>query len=169
MMWNDRRKHGVWPLLAVLLAAGCGGRPPVPEREEEPASTVTQSVEVGGSVIQMASPKGAWEFEARSEHAEAASMEGPYLLTPMEGWYKKKDGSVVVMGADRAEVDKGAEKVTLEGSVWVDFGGARLEAERVEYDLRTGKVVAEGQTKWTLTEERRKPGTGEPVRKEGES
>lgn len=168
MMWNDRRKHGVWPLLAVLLAAGCGGRPPVPEREEEPASTVTQSVEVGGSVIQMASPKGTWEFEARSEHAEAASMQGPYVLTPMEGWYKKRGGSPVVMGADRAEVDKGTEKVTLEGSVWVDFGGARLEAERLEYDLTTGEVVAEGQTKWTFIRDRPDDGVSRPAEEDND-
>ena len=144
-------KHGLWLLIALLLAAGCGARRPAVERpKEEPVAARPQSLEMEGSVIQVAAPEGDWRFEARSERAEAAGAEGPYALERMEGRYEQKDKAPVLMRAQRAQVDRRAERVTLEGSVWVGFGSWQLEADRVEYDLKTGKVVAEGRTKWTF-------------------
>jgi len=47
-------------------------------------------------------------------------------------------------------VNKQTQRVHLEGSVQISSGGWLLEAERVDYDLNTGKVVAPGRTKLTL-------------------
>ncbi|UCC67904.1 MAG: hypothetical protein JSV79_12435, partial [Armatimonadota bacterium] len=69
---------------------------------------VPQSLEMGGSVIRVADPAGGWKFEARSKRATAAGMDGPYVLTTMEGQYEEKDKPPVLMRADRAEVDKAA-------------------------------------------------------------
>lgn len=142
-----------WLIAGLILAAGCGGRPPTlaaPEEETEPR--VPESVTMGGSVIRVADPGGEWKFEARCDRASAAGMDGPYVLAPMEGRYEEEGKPPVLMRADRAEVDKGANRVSLSGSVWMRYGGSQLEADRVEYDLETGEVVAEGRTKWTLTE-----------------
>ena len=157
-MGNREARTRAWllaglPLAGLVLAAGCGGRPSIPEppREEETAKTA-QSLEVSGSVIRMAAPEGDWKFEARAELATAPTVNGPYVLTPMEGRYEAKNQSPVLMRADRAEVDTAAERVRLLGSVWISFRGSQLEADCVEYDLGTGKVVAQGRTKWTFTE-----------------
>lgn len=167
-MGNGEKRSRAWlhatvPLLGLLLAGGCGRRPSIPEQPlPQEAAKAAQSLEVGGSVIRMAAPEGDWRFEARSERAAAPTVHGPYVLTPMEGSYEAKGQPPVLMGADRAEVDTAAERVRLVGSVWVYFRGAQLEADRVEYDLGTGKVVAEGRTKWTFTDERLAPGEGKP-------
>ena len=138
-------------LAAVIVVGGCGGGPSAtgPPNEEPPPHR-PDSVTLGESVIRVASPSGDWKFEAWSDRAEATTMEGPYVLSPMEGRYEHKDRPPVLMRADRAEVDKAEGRVKLDGSVWVASGAAQLEADRVEYDLRTGKVVAEGRQKWTL-------------------
>lgn len=157
-------------LLGLLAVWGCGGRPSTSEPpREEKGVKAPQSLEIGGAVIRMGDPEGDWKFEARSEQGTAAGMDGPYVLTPMEGRYEERGEPPVLMRANRAEVDKGAKRVSLTGSVWVSRGASQLEADRVEYDLRTGKVVAQGRTKWTRIEERRETGANGPVGKEGTS
>lgn len=170
MMQGKRAGYRVWLVMCLLLAGGCGGRPPTPAppKEETPAKG-PESVAMTGSVIRVAAPDGEWTFEARSERGTAAGMEGPYVLAPMEGRYEREGRPPVLMRADRAEVDKGANRVNLTGSVWVRYSGSQLEADRVEYDLGTGKVVAEGRTKRTATEERRETGGSGPAGKEGTS
>jgi hypothetical protein len=170
MMEGRRAGHRVWPVICLLLAGGCGGRPPTPAPlEDKTPAKGPESVAVTGSVIRMAAPDGEWTFEARSERGTAAGMDGPYVLTPMEGRYEREGRPPVLMRADRAEVDRGANRVNLTGSVWVGYGGAQLEADRVEYDLGTGKVAAEGGTKWTFADEGRGSGGSAPVGKEGTS
>ncbi len=157
-MCNHSAKKGPWLLVGLLLTGGCGGRPSIqkPRQAEETAKSA-RSLEVGGSVIRMAAPEGDWKFEARSARATAPTIHGPYVLTPMEGRYEVKNQPPVLMGADRAEVDEAAKRVRLLGSVWVSFQGSQLEADRVEYDLETGEVVAEGRTKWILSEGKERP------------
>ena len=169
MMQGRRAGHRVWLVVCLLLAGGCGGRPPTPAPpEEETPAKGPESVAITGSVVRMAAPDGEWTFEAKSDRA-TAGMDGPYVLTPMEGRYEREGRPPVLMRADRAEVGRGANRVNLEGSVWVRYSGSQLEADRVEYDLRTGKVVAEGRTKWTFADERRGTGASAPVGKEGTS
>ena len=151
MMRNRRAKGWIWLLMCLLLTGGCGGPPSIPEPpREEKRVKVPQSLEMGGSVMRMAAPEGGWKFEARSKRAMAPTIDGPYVLMPMEGRYEAKNKPPVLMRADRAEVDEAEKRVTLLGSVWVSFGRLQLEADRVEYDLATGKVVAEGRTKWAI-------------------
>jgi hypothetical protein len=175
MMQGKRARYGVWLVICLLVAGGClgcRGRPTEPEPAPPEGETPTrgpESVAITGSVIRMAGPEGEWTFEARSERGTAEGMDGPYVLAPMEGRYEREGRPPVLMGADRAEVDKAANRVTLEGSVWVQYAGSQLEADRVEYDLGTGKVVAEGRTKWTFADERRGAGASAPVGKEGTS
>jgi hypothetical protein len=170
MMQGKRARYRVWLVICLLFAGGCGGRPPTPAPpEDETPAKGPESVAMTGSVIRMADPEGEWTFEARTDRASGASMEGPYVLAPMEGRYEREGRPPVLMRADRAEVDKGANRVSLAGSVWVRYAGSQLEADRVEYDLRTGKVVAEGRTKRTATEERRETGGSGPAGKEGTS
>jgi hypothetical protein len=153
MMRNRRAKGWIWLLMCLLLTGGCGGRPSIPEPpREEKRVKVPESLEMGGSVIRVADSAGGWKFEAKSKRATAAGMDGPYVLMPMEGRYEARNKPPVLMRADRAEVDEAGKRVTLLGSVWVSFGRSQLEADRVEYDLATGKVVAEGRTKWTFAE-----------------
>jgi len=102
---------------------------------------------MGGSVIRVADPEGKWRFEARSEHIEADGIDGPYRLRPAVCRYEEPGKPPVRMRAESARVDKAAEQVLLEGKVRVSYEAWSLDAERVEYDLKQGKVAAAGQTK----------------------
>jgi hypothetical protein len=139
---------------------GCGRRPsstaaaPAAEPQAEPpvVQGSEPAHEIEKSTIRLADPQGRWTFEVESERAEAAGIHGPYVLTPAKGRYDEKGREPVLMSADRARVDEGARRVLLEGRVRVVSGGWGMETDRLDYDLGTGKVVASGRTKWTLTE-----------------
>jgi len=134
--------------LALLAAWGCGRRGVETQRREEPPSASSVGgMEMGGSVIRVADPAGQWRFEARSEQVEAEDLGGPYRLQPADCRYQEKDRPPVLMQAATAKVDRVVQRVVLEGTVRISYGGWMLEAERAEYDLKQGKVVATGQAK----------------------
>jgi hypothetical protein len=154
-----------WPALIVLLAVcGCG-RGRGPDTEEKPAvAPRTPSVRFGGSVIRIEDPKGRWTFEARSASVIAQSSEGPFSLSPADAIYQEKGQQPVHMSAKSADVQKQAGRVILQGSVVITFDNWRLDADRVSYDLNTGKVVSPGHTKVTYlpegAQQSRPPGGG---------
>jgi lipopolysaccharide assembly outer membrane protein LptD (OstA) len=110
-------------------------------------------LELGGSVIRIADPEGRWKFEARSAQVKAATLDGPYLLTPADGRYQETGKEPVLMRAARADVDRQGQRVSLRGSVRIASDAWLLEAERVDYDLKNGKVVSPGLTKLTFGQE----------------
>lgn len=137
-------------LLCALVGTGCGPAPPPqvaepePPREEAPAEPPgVRDLVMGGTVIRVADPEGRWRFAAEAQRAEASSEEGPFVLMTMQGRYESEGRPPVVMEAERATVDGAGERVVLEGRVRVRSQQWELEAARVEYDLRTGKVAAE--------------------------
>ena len=135
-------------LPALLLAAGCGRKPaPRPAAKEKPPSLSEVTLDLGGSVIRLADPGGRWKFEARSQQVQASGVEGPYALAPAECRYQEVGKEPVLIRAARADIEKEAQRVRLQGAVQISSDGWTLEAERVEYDLKTGKVVAPGPTK----------------------
>lgn len=134
-------------LLALLTGlAGCGRRPAAPKEEAPPSSAVGE-MKMGGSVIRVADPEGRWRFEARSNHIQAEGVSGPYLLRPANCWYQEAGKPRVLIRADSARVDRQAQRVLLLGRVRISYGGWLLEAERVEYNLKQGKVTGSGRTK----------------------
>lgn len=144
-------------VLIAFAAVGCARRPPPAPPPPTPAAPAAPSLELGGSVIRIADPKGRWRFVARSAKVKATGVDGPYDLTPADARYEEPGKEPVLMRAARADVNKQTQRVHLEGSVQISSGGWLLEAERVDYDLNTGKVVAPGRTKLTLGgEDRRK-------------
>lgn len=104
-------------------------------------------MELGGSVIRIADPGGRWKFEAHSAQVNAKTVDGPFVLSPAEGRYQERGKEPVLMRAARADIDKQAQQVVLQGQVRIASDSWLLEADRVDYDLNTGKVVSPGRTK----------------------
>jgi len=138
--------------MAFFALAGCGhSRPPVrPAAPPEPKPAVAH--EIKETTVRFADPKGRWRFEVKAERVEAATVHGPYDMTPAAARYDEPGKPSVTMTAKRARVDEAARRVVLEGDVSVASPTWRLDADRVEYDLKTGKVAASGHTKWVLAE-----------------
>jgi lipopolysaccharide assembly outer membrane protein LptD (OstA) len=139
-------------VLALLALPGCG-RPnlPKPEPEENETTAAPLSTRLENPTIKVSDPEGRWTFEARAEMGEAAGQEGPFRLSQATGEYRQRGQPPVFMAADRAVVDKQAERVELQGSVRIKGGGVLVEGERVVYDLKAAKVIASAGTKCTLT------------------
>ena len=137
--------------LGLLALSGCSPPAPVSGGKAEEAGSASSSAhEMRGSTITVVDPEGRWRFEAKAETVEAAGVEGPYTLRPAKCRYEAAGAPPVLMTAARAEVDKQARRLVLEGEVRISAGAWSLEAERVEYDLQAGEVVAPGRTKWTF-------------------
>ncbi len=152
-------------LLSAPFISGCGHKPaPTPPKPEPQPPVVQQGEpahEIEQSTIRIADPQGRWTFEVQSERAEAAGLHGPYTLSPAKGRYEEKNREPVTMSADRATVSEGSRRALFEGNVRIASAGWALEADRVDYDLNTGKVVATGHTNWTFTESPFQPQTSE--------
>jgi LPS export ABC transporter protein LptC len=137
--------------LGLLALSGCARPTPTPEAKGEDAGSARATAhQMKGSTITVVDPEGRWRFEAKAETVQAAGVEGPYTLRPAECRYQAAGTPPVLITAARAEVDKQARRVVLEGEVRIRADAWRLEAERVEYDLEAGEVVAPGRTKWTF-------------------
>jgi len=115
---------------------------------EEPAA----SQEIEKSKVKVVDPGGRWTFQAESERVEARSVHGPYTLTPARARYEEVGRPPALMSAERARIDQESRRVVFEGEVRISSGGWTLEADRAEYDLDSGEVVATGRTKWTFAE-----------------
>ena len=74
-------------------------------------------------------------------------MHGPYTLAPARARYEEVGRRPALMSAERALIDQESRRVVFEGEVRISSGGWTLEADRVEYDLDSGEVVATGRTK----------------------
>ncbi len=136
--------------VALLALVGCG-RPPTPP-PARPPSKPAFTHEIAETTFRFADPKGRWTFSLQADRVEAATVHGPYDMTPAKGRYEEVGQPAVTMSAQRAHVDETARHVVLEGDVRVASPTWGLQADRVDYDLNTGKVVATGRTKWVFTE-----------------
>ena len=134
--------------LLPLLAGGCARRPaPEPQPPSESAPAPFTSADMERPVIRLSDPDGEWEFEARSDRGEISEAGGSFLLRPAECRYQRAGEAPVLMTADQARIDNAAQRLELEGSVTISYADWLLETERVEYDLKTGEVVAGVRTK----------------------
>ena len=151
-------------LAALVVCAGCGSpSPPVAERASAPAAGEASappaesapvpeekpptSLEIEESKVTVVDPGGRWTFQAESERIEARSMHGPYTLTPARARYEEVGRPPALMTADKAQIDQESRRVVFEGDVRISSGAWTLEADRVEYDLDSGEVVAPGRPK----------------------
>jgi LPS export ABC transporter protein LptC len=139
-------------VIALLAAAGCGRQPAAVQPEEEQVPAAPTSLLVSRSTIRVAAPDGRWRLEARSQHIEAASINGPYTLTPADCRYEQQGKPPVLIRAERASVDTAANHLQVEGSVRLVYGAWSMETDHLDYDLDDGKVVASGPTKLTVGE-----------------
>ncbi len=138
---------------ALVVCAGCGGPPPAPVAEKAPApEEPAASLEIEEPKVRVVDPGGRWTFQAEGERMEAESVHGPYVLTPARARYEEVGRRPALMSAERALIDQESRRVVFEGDVRISSGGWTLEADRVEYDLDSGEVVATGRTKWTFSE-----------------
>jgi|WetSurMetagenome_2_1015567.scaffolds.fasta_scaffold361829_2 lipopolysaccharide assembly outer membrane protein LptD (OstA) len=137
--------------LALPVLTGCGGGGKATEAEKEPGQTAPTAMKMETATVKLADPKGRWTFTAKAKETELAAQDGPYHLKGATGRYEQTGKEPVLMSADRVDVDKKAEQVHLAGSVRVTMGAMMMESDEFDYNLRTGKVVARGQPKLTLT------------------
>jgi len=164
-----------WHTISIVLPLGflalCGcsrgpsdGGPPA----QVPPAPAPTSHEISGWRITVADPDGRWTFGATAEHARAADVEGPYELAQADCRYQQAGRAPVIMRAARAHLDKQAGKLVLEGAVRITSGAWQLEeADRVEYDLNAGEVVAPGRTKWTFDANHIPGAESRPAEEEG--
>ena len=145
--------------LALLALAGCGrpGTPRPRAPKEDPPETPV-ATKMTNSTVRIADPKGKWTLEVRSKTMDAPREEGPYHLTEVEGQLQQPGQPSVKLKADRAVVDKQAERMAMQGAVRITRPGIVLEGERITYDLKTGKVLADAPTKTTIDRTFRKAG-----------
>ncbi|HUU54254.1 MAG TPA: LPS export ABC transporter periplasmic protein LptC [Armatimonadota bacterium] len=145
---------------ALVVSAGCGSPPP-PAAEKASAPSAASapapeepapSLEIEESKVTVVDPGGRWTFQAEAERMEAGSVHGPYTLTPARARYEEVGRPPALMTADKAQIDQESRRVVFEGDVRISSGGWTLEADRAEYDLDSGEVVATGRTKWTFSE-----------------
>ena len=145
---------------ALVVSAGCGSPPP-PAAEKASAPSAASapapeepapSLEIEESKVKVVDPGGRWTFEAEAERMEAGSVHGPYTLTPARARYEEVGRPPALMSAERAQIDQESRRVVFEGEVRISSGGWTLEADRAEYDLDSGEVVATGRTKWTFSD-----------------
>jgi len=145
---------------ALVVSAGCGSPPP-PAAEKASAPSAASapapeepapSLEIEESKVTVVDPGGRWTFQAEAERMEAGSVHGPYTLTPARARYEEVGRPPALMSAERAQIDQESRRVVFEGEVRINSGGWTLEADRAEYDLDSGEVVATGRTKWTFSE-----------------
>ena len=142
-------------LIAALVAcAGCASpsRPAPPVERKPPPQAPAPSHEIEQSKVKVVDPGGRWTFQAEAERVEAASVHGPYTLAPARARYEEVGRPPAFMSADRAQIDQESRRVVFEGDVRINSGAWTLEADRAEYELDSGEVVAPGRTKWTFTE-----------------
>jgi LPS export ABC transporter protein LptC len=144
------RRARLAAVVVLLTLAGCG-RPRTPPREQPPPKPAVTH-EIAETTIRFADPKGRWTFSLEADRVEAVTVHGPYDMTPAKGRYEEVGQPLVTMSAQRAHVDEAARRVVLEGNVRIASPTRGMQADRVDYDLNTGKVVATGRTKWTLNE-----------------
>jgi len=139
---------------ALVVCAGCGSPATAPPVEKAPAAEEkpVPSLEIEESKVKVVDPGGRWTFQAEAERMEAGSVHGPYTLTPARARYEEVGRPPALMSAERAQIDQESRRVVFEGDVRISSGAWTLEADRAEYDLDSGEVVATGRTKWTFSE-----------------
>ena len=148
-------KAALLVLAALVVCAGCGSpSPPAAEKASAPPTGEASapegpapSLEIEESKVTVVDPGGRWTFEAEAERMEAGSMHGPYTLTPARARYEEVGRPPALMTADKAQIDQESRRVVFEGDVRISSGAWTLEADRVEYDLDSGEVVAPGRPK----------------------
>jgi LPS export ABC transporter protein LptC len=141
-------------VLVLCALAGCGGpRASVQRETPPPAPKPAATHEIAETTIRFTDPKGKWKFQVKADRVEAATIHGPYDMTPATARYDEVSRPPVTMVAKHAHVDEDARRVVFEGDVHIASQEWRLDADRVEYDLKTGKVVASGRTKWVFAGE----------------
>jgi len=108
--------------------------------------------ELSQPTVSVADPAGRWTFTMEAARATAAGLHGPYEMERVTGVHKETGRPDVLLSADKARVDEISRRVALQGSVHITSAAWQLQADRVDYNLDSGEVVATGRTKWTLTE-----------------
>jgi len=131
-----------------LTLAGCGRtRAALRQESPPPPPKPAAAHEIVETTVRFADPKGRWKFQLQADRVEAATMHGPYDMTPAKGRYDELGKTPVTISAKHAHVDEETRRVNFEGDVHVESAAWRLRADRLDYDLNTGKVFASGQTK----------------------
>ncbi len=153
-------------LLALAVLAGCGRRGvrgvEDKEKSEPPPRPMRTTLE--NAEIAVADPGGAWTFAATAKQITNRKARGPYEMMEAKGVYRrpkeKPKQEPVHLSAQHLQLDQERQWVTLQGGVRIESGPALLEGERMEYNLKTGEVIAPRQTKLTLTPGRARAGEG---------
>ncbi len=135
----------------LLTIVGCGtSRTPVVSQAPPPPTPIAAH-EIAETSIKLADPKGRWLFQVEADRVEAATVHGPFDMSPARARYDEKEKPPIIMSAKQAHVDEAANRVIFEGNVDIASPTWRLQADRVVYNLDTGEVEATGRTKWALT------------------
>jgi LptA/(LptD N-terminal domain) LPS transport protein len=138
-------------LLTPALLAGCTRPRPSqvgPGKPKAPALPTSTTLE--NTTVKLADPAGKWTFDAVAKTATTAGAKGPYDMTEADGVCRRPGEPPAYLHARRLHLDQQRQHVTLEGAVRVVSGGLTVEGDRIEYDLKTGKVVGAPRTNWTF-------------------
>ncbi len=157
---RHRRAIIIFALLALTALGGCASRgtpgtSATEARERPPAAPTATTMQ--HSTVKVSDPQHQWSFEGVARQVTQTGTAGPYDMVDVRGTYKKAGDPPVHMWAQRIRLDKQRNTMVLQGKVKVVGGAVTVEGDRIEYNLKTGEVVASSQTKWTFA-----PGEGKP-------
>lgn len=151
-MMGVRVRGALLIVAALVLAAGCAGRPAPAENASPPAApspTPTQFLEMTGSRLVGTDAQGrkVWEVEARAVVVDD-SQENVTLERP-SGRFFTEDGQAVRFEAARARYSIPDRVMTLEGGVRVVAASDRwFTSDRVTYAAAQHQLTAAGSVRF---------------------
>jgi LPS export ABC transporter protein LptC len=151
-MMRARARGALLTVAALVLAAGCAGRP-VPAENPSPPVTLspapTQFLEMTGSRLVGTDAQGrkVWEVEARGVVVDDSQKN--VILERPSGRFFIEDGQVVRFEAARARYNIPDRVMTLEGGVRVVAASDRwFSSDRVTYAAAQHQFTAAGSVRF---------------------
>lgn len=155
-----------WALaLAAIALAGCARRPPPPQpaagpQPPKPVAQALPEARISVGEVYFADPQGKWQVSTKADQIHVVGEPQRAELTGVEGALEEVGRVTLQASAKRAVVYFEQKRIVFEGdarSQWPPTpraagpaaSGGTLQAQRIEWDMRSRQVRAEGQVRFS--------------------